>query len=77
MRHRPAIAAVAAALLALALALGGCTNRAAEMLDTAQLEEKQENLDHARQLYEQIVREHPDSPEAATARQRLAALQQP
>lgn len=63
-----------AATLILALALAGCTNRAAEILDTAQLEEKQQSLDHARELYQQLVRDYPDSAEAKVARERLAAL---
>lgn len=63
--------------LLLALGAAGCSNRAAELLDTARLEEKQENLDHARQLYQQIVRDYPDSEQAKTARERLAALPAP
>jgi len=59
------------------LALAGCTNRAAEILDTAQLEEKQQSLDHARELYQQIVRDYPDSPEAKIASERLTALTPP
>jgi TolA-binding protein len=63
-----------ATLAALTLALGACTNRAAEMLETAQFEEQQQNVEHARELYERIARDHPDTPEAKTARERLAAL---
>ncbi|HYB99135.1 MAG TPA: tetratricopeptide repeat protein [Candidatus Limnocylindrales bacterium] len=56
------------------LLIGGCSQGADELLSTAQLEEKQDNPDNARRLYEQIVRDHPGSPQAATARERLAAL---
>jgi hypothetical protein len=63
--------ALAAAFAALLL---GCGGGAQDLLDTAQLEETQNNLPHARQLYEEIVRRYPDSPEAATARARLDAL---
>lgn len=68
---------LATALLALSLSFAGCTDRAAEMLDTAQLEEKQENLDNARRLYEKIASDHPDSPQAKIARERLRALASP
>jgi TolA-binding protein len=65
-----------AALLLAGATLSGCPGRGAtEMLDTAQLEEKQENFPNARKLYEQIVRDYPGSPEAAKAAERLAALQ--
>jgi hypothetical protein len=46
------------------------------MLETAQLEERQMNLPHAKQLYEDIARLYPTSKEAETARTRLAALNQ-
>lgn len=67
--------AVLAALLLCLGALAGCPGSgASDMLDTAQLEEKQENLPHARELYEAIVRDYPGSPEAAVAAERLTAL---
>ncbi|HYC57215.1 MAG TPA: hypothetical protein VEL28_19955 [Candidatus Binatia bacterium] len=66
----------ASMILVAGLAMAGCNNGAAELLATAQLEEKQDNLDHARQLYQQIVRDHATSAQADTARQRLAALQE-
>jgi outer membrane protein assembly factor BamD (BamD/ComL family) len=57
------------------LALAACSaDKGKEQFDTAQFEEKQHNRDHAIQLYEEIVRKYPDSPYAAQARQRLAAL---
>jgi hypothetical protein len=61
-----------AALVALVVA--GCGGGARELLDTAQLEELQNNRAHARQLYERLVREHPGTPEARTAEERLRAL---
>jgi hypothetical protein len=51
-------------------------DKAKEMLETAQFEERQMNLPHAKQLYEDIVRLYPTSKEADTARTRLAALNQ-
>jgi hypothetical protein len=66
---------IAAALLSGSLALAGCTGSGpGELLSTAELEEVQHNPDHARELYEEIVRRYPDSAEATKARERLAAL---
>jgi TolA-binding protein len=62
------------AALAMATLLAGCGGGAKEMLETAQFEELQRNTTHARELYQEIVRKHPDSPEATTAKERLAAI---
>lgn len=64
------VGAVAASLLLAA----GCGDGAKSKLDTAELEEQQHNLKHAKQLYAEIVKEHPGTPEAATAAARLEAL---
>ena len=45
-----------------------------ELLETAEFEERQMNLPHARQLYEDVIRLYPASKEAETARARLASL---
>ena len=66
---------VALALM-LALPLVGCGDGAEEMFETAQFEEVQNNKEHARKLYNRILRDHPDSPFAAKAKERLAALEQ-
>jgi hypothetical protein len=70
-------------ILALALigvlsaAAGGCSRGgASEMLDTARLEEVQRNVPHARKLYQEIIEKYPGTPEAAQAKERLAALDQ-
>jgi Tetratricopeptide repeat len=56
--------------------LPGCGgDQASQWLETAQLEERQNNVAHAKQLYEDIVRLYPDSQAAKTARARLDALQ--
>ncbi|QWV91998.1 hypothetical protein KP004_12265 [Geomonas oryzisoli] len=56
-------------------ALGGCAgDKGKELFDTAQFEEKQNNREHAKQLYQEIVTKHPDSPLAKQAQERLAAL---
>ena len=57
------------------LALAACSgDKSQELLETAEFEERQHNVVHAKQLYEEIVRFHPSSPQAETARARLAAL---
>jgi TolA-binding protein len=63
-----------AAALVLTLALVACGGGAGELYETAQFEELQRNTTHARQLYQEIVTKHPDSPEAAKAKERLQAL---
>ncbi len=62
-------------VLTLALPLAGCGDGAEGMFETAQFEEVQNNREHARQLYNRILRDHPDSPFAAKARERLAAME--
>ena len=57
------------------LALTACSgDTSQELLETAEFEERELNVVHAKQLYEEIVRSHPSSPQAETARARLAAL---
>ena len=51
-------------------------DKAKEMLETAEFEERQMNLPHAKQLYEDVIRLYPTSKEAEKARARLAALKQ-
>ncbi|MCY4488824.1 MAG: hypothetical protein OXF11_17145 [Deltaproteobacteria bacterium] len=62
-------------VLMLVLPLAGCGDGAEEMFETAQFEEVQNNKEHARKLYNRILRDHPDSPFAAKARERLAAME--
>ena len=62
------------AALAVAALLHGCGGGAQELLDTAQLEETQRNVPHARQLYEEVMRRYPNTPQSATARARLEVL---
>ena len=49
-------------------------DKAKELLETAEFEERQMNLPHAKQLYEDVIRLYPTSHEADTARARLAQL---
>jgi hypothetical protein len=58
----------------LLLLLVGCGDRAKDLFDTAQLEEKQNNRPHATRLYRQIVEEYHASPYAEQAKSRLAEL---
>jgi outer membrane protein assembly factor BamD (BamD/ComL family) len=61
----------------LLLMLVGCGDKAKDLYDTAQLEEKQNNRPHATKLYRRIVEEYPDSPYANQAKTRLAELEKP
>ncbi len=62
-------------LLATALILPSCSNQKAEELyKTAQFEELQTNWEHAGQIYERIIADHPDSDYADRSKARLSAL---
>jgi outer membrane protein assembly factor BamD (BamD/ComL family) len=62
--------------LMLVLFVVACSGQSAEeLLDTARLEERQNNPAHAIELYQQIVTRYPDSEPAKIARERLQALQ--
>ncbi len=61
-------------VLVLVLIAGCSGDKAKELLETAEFEERQMNLPHAQQLYEDVIRLYPSSQEAETARARLAAL---
>jgi len=70
-----ALGTLAGVTLMLALLIGGCSgDKAKELLETAELEERQMNVPHAKQLYEEVIRLYPSSREAQTARERLAKL---
>jgi outer membrane protein assembly factor BamD (BamD/ComL family) len=57
------------------LGLAGCSgDKGKELFETAQFEEKQHNLEHARQLYGEIVRKYPTGDYAARAGERLKML---
>ena len=57
-----------------AFLLGCSGDKAQELLDTAQFEERQHNLPHAKQLYDEVIRLYPASKQADIARTRLAQL---
>ena len=63
----------------LALLLGvlmGCGEDPQQLFDTAQFEEQQHNQAHARELYERILRDHPDSLVARKAQERLKEIRE-
>lgn len=61
-------------LVAVALLLAGCGDKAQELYETAHFEEQQNNREHAKQLYEEIIRDYPKSEAAKKAAERLAGL---
>lgn len=66
---------ILAVLFITALWLSGCTgDKAKETFETAQFEERQNNQAHAKQLYEEIIKDYPDSEYAQKASERLAQL---
>ena len=54
--------------------LMGCGEDPQQLFDTAQFEEQQHNQAHARDLYERILRDHPDSLVARKAQERLKEI---
>ncbi len=59
------------------LLLFGCTSgdkKAAELLETARFEEKQNNHEHATKLYQEIITKHPESSASKDAAARLEEL---
>lgn len=62
-------------LILFSVSVSGCSgDQAKTLMDTALLEEKQHNPDHARQLYQEIIQKYPDSPFAKDAQKRLTGL---
>jgi len=58
-----------------ALLTNGCAaDKSKELYETAQLEEKQSNPEHAKKLYEEIMAKYPNSPVAKQAQERLNVL---
>lgn len=59
----------------LATAFSGCSgNGGQQLFETAKLEERQDNPEHARQLYQEILDRHPETEYARKAQERLSAL---
>ncbi len=55
-------------------AIYGCSDKAAELYDIAQFEEKQKNNKHAAELYEEIIKKYPDSEYAKKSKEQLSKL---
>ena len=61
--------------VAFCVILAACSgDKPKELLEIAELEERQHNVAHAKQLYEDLVRLYPSSPQAEFARTRLTSL---
>lgn len=64
-------------LMVFALFISACSgNKAAELFETAKFEELQNNREHARELYEEILKKYPESEYAERAKERLSALKE-
>lgn len=64
-------------LLLFSFSLAGCsTEKAAEIYDTAQFEELQNNREHALKLYQEIIEKYPGSEYARKAEERISQLKQ-
>jgi len=65
----------ASILFAYLFAVTACSgDKPKDMLETAEFEERQMNMPHAKQLYEDLIRLYPSSEEAEKARARLSAI---
>jgi hypothetical protein len=63
--------------LGLALVIGvltACGEDPQQLFETAKFEEQQHNQAHAQELYQRILRDHPGSPVARKAEERLKEL---
>jgi len=65
---------LALSLCLFVLGIAGCSQDAEQLFEVAEFEEKQSNLNHARQLYERIIEIDPNGYFATKARERLAEL---
>ena len=76
MKHGATIVLVIFGLLVSLMA--GCSGENPERLfETAQFEEKQTNIAHARELYQRIILEHPGSEWESKAKARLEKTEAP
>ncbi|MBW2318747.1 MAG: hypothetical protein JRF24_08735 [Deltaproteobacteria bacterium] len=59
----------------LAITSFGCSGSTPEdLFDTAKLEELQDNHEHARELYQQIIEKYPESEYAKQSKERLTKM---
>ncbi len=62
-------------MLVFAVALSACSGgNAKELFETAKFEELQNNKEHAKELYEEVVKKYPKTEYAKQAEERLKAL---
>jgi len=61
-------------IVVLCFACWGCGEDPQQLFETAQFEEQQNNRAHARELYERIIQESPDSEVAKKSQKRLEEL---
>ena len=63
-------------MLVFAVGLLSCSaDKAVELFETAQFEELQNNNEHARQIYEDIINKYPQSDSAKKAKEKLALIE--
>ncbi len=73
--RRVSLIAFVIALLCLTLILPACSsNGAKELFETAKFEELQNNKEHARELYQEVIEKYPKSEFAKKAGERLSVL---
>ena len=63
-------------ILAGSIGCASAEDRAGELYDTAQFEEKQTNFEHATHLYREILVDYPETSWADEARERLEAIEE-
>ncbi len=62
-------------LIIFSLNLTGCSgDKGKQLFETAQFEEKQHNLEHAKQLYGEVAKKYPDTEFGKRAEERLKTL---
>ncbi len=61
-------------IVSLSMTIACSGDKAKDLLETAEFEERQMNLPHAKQLYDEIIHTYPGTKEAAIARARLSRL---
>jgi outer membrane protein assembly factor BamD (BamD/ComL family) len=75
MRMSSYVRVILASILLLSLGGTGCTADGAQQLfESAQLEERQNNPAHAKELYQEILTKYPQSEYARKAQERLREL---
>ena len=74
MRFRFVSHFLVGASLVMMIGCSGAEDRAGELYFTAQLEEKQFNPDHAKELYQEVIDRYPETSWAEKASEQIQAL---